>query len=128
MTQDRTSAVTVAEAAWGLDAPDWIMALAEACDRLGSQRAAADALGYSPAVVNQVLRNTYRGDMRKVEDKVRGAFLGETVACPVLGALTKDRCRENQALPFAATNSVRVRLWRACRGGCPHAKGGEHAE
>ena len=120
---ERVSALFVIETVWGLDAPDWIRALAEACDRLGSQRAAADAIGYSAAVVNQVLRRTYRGDLRKVEDKVRGAFLGETVACPVLGALTKDRCRENQALPFATINRVRIRLHQACRT-CPHAKGG----
>ena len=120
---ERTSALSVAEAAHGLDLPDWIRALAEECDHLGSQRAAAEAIGYSAAVVNQVLKGTYRGDLRKVEDTVRGAFLGETVLCPVLGALTKDRCRENQSLPFAATNRVRVRLHQECPD-CPHAKGG----
>ena len=124
MAQIRVPAVETVRQAWGGDAPDWIVALAEYCDARKSQRAAGDLIGYSPATVNQLFHAKYPADSAKIEDKVRGALLGETVSCPVLGALPKDRCHDNQALPFAATNSTRVRLYRACRGGCPHAKGG----
>jgi hypothetical protein len=118
MAQIRVPAVDTVRAAWGADAPDWVVALAEYCDAKHSQRAAGDLIGYSPATVNQIFHAKYPSDTAKIEDKVRGALLGETVSCPVLGPLPKDRCRDNQALPFAATNSTRVKLWRACRDGC----------
>ena len=122
MTQVRTMAAAVIAEAWGDDAPDWIKALAARADALGSQRLAAEEIGYSSATINQVLRGRYRGDLGKVEDKVRGALLGETVKCPALGPIGKDRCHAHQDAPFAATNSMRVRLYRACRAGCPNSK------
>lgn len=124
MAQIRTSAVETARQSWGDGAPDWVLALAEYCDAKLSQRAAGALIGYSAATVNQILHAGYAGDVAKVEDKVRGALLGETVACPVLGPISKDRCRDHQEAPFAATSAVRVRLYRTCHGGCPHAKGG----
>jgi hypothetical protein len=122
MAQIRVPAVESVRQAWGSDVPDWVLALAEYCDARKSQRAAGDLIGYSPATVNQLFHAKYPGDLAKIEDKVRGALLGETVSCPVLGPLAKDRCRDNQALPFAATNSTRVRLWRACHGGCANSQ------
>lgn len=45
---------------WGESCPDWVLALADAADR-ESQAAAARAIGYSPAVVSQVLKGVYAG-------------------------------------------------------------------
>lgn len=45
-----------------------------------------------------------------------------TVACPVAGELRMHHCLQNQRMPFAATNPQRVRLYRACRAGCPHSR------
>lgn len=110
-----------APAGSGGDVPDWIWALAEACDR-ASQGQVAKRLGISAAVVNQVLGRAYKGRLDRVEARVRGELMQETVACPVLGALSKRECLDHQAAKFAATNPLRVRLYRACRT-CPHREG-----
>ena len=81
----------------------------------------ARRLKYSQAVISGVIKGTYRGALSRVEDRVRGAFLAETVACPVVGEITKDVCAEHQGRPFANTNPQRVALYRACRG-CEHGR------
>jgi hypothetical protein len=78
-------------------------------------------LGVSAAVVNQVLKDKYPGDLAGVENRVRGAFMAKIVDCPVLGDLPSDQCQGWQRKPFAATNPLRVQMYRACRGGCPHS-------
>ncbi len=120
---DDGQAVTRARSSWGKDVPPWVLALARACDA-GSGASVAKRLGYSGAVVSQVLRNAYQGSLSRVEEVVRGAFMAETVGCPVVGEIAKDLCAEHQRRPFANTNPTRVRLYRACRGGCPHSKVG----
>ncbi len=129
MSGDRPSARTLAAKAWGEPLPDWIEALADQVETTGSQGQVARQIGYTGSVVSQVLRKTYPGNMDRVEAKVRGAILGETVSCPVVGSLSKDQCLDYQKQPFAATNSFRIRIYRACRDGCPFSRlGGQHAE
>ena len=106
---------------WGVDAPAWVVLLAEHCD-MGSQQAVAEKLGYSPAVVNQVLKRSYKGSYATVEKAVRGAFAGDTVICPVLGEMPAQKCLQHQRQPFANTNPIRVKLYRACRQGCPNSR------
>lgn len=108
-----------AAAAWGADLPAWVAALAEACEG-ASQNRVAEQVGYSAAVISQVLKRSYRGDYAAVERRVRAALMGETVVCPVLGEIAATDCHRHQSRPFATTNPLRVRLWRACRS-CPHA-------
>ena len=110
--------VAKALSAWGDNIPDWVYVLAEQCER-GSQMAAAQLIGYSSAVVNQVISKRYKGDLGAVEQAVKGALLAATVQCPVAGDLPAHRCLEYQRQPFAATNPQRVALYRACRG-CKH--------
>jgi len=98
--------------------PGWIWALAEACDRT-SQGQVAKRLGISAAVVNQVLGNAYKGRFDRVEARVRGELMQETVTCPVLGDLSKRECLDHQKAKFSATNPLRVRLYRACKV-CPN--------
>ena len=105
-----------AERGWGRTLPEWVMALAEACDE-GTQAASAKAIGYSPATVNQVLARTYKGNLEAIEGAVRGAYLSATVTCPVLGSIPRNRCLTIQRQPLASTSPLRVRLWRACRSG-----------
>lgn len=114
-----TPAQDRARAHWGDPPPDWVSALAAACDDRSQSRVAA-AIGYSPAVISQILRARYPGDLAKVEASVRGALMAETVACPVLGPIPTHQCLAEQARPFQATNSLRARLYRACRTGCPN--------
>ncbi len=108
-----------ARAAWG-EAPAWVEELARRCD-VTSGAEVARRLGYSSAVISGVLRNSYKGALSRVEDRVRGAFLAETVSCPVVGELALDVCAENQTRPYANTNPTRTRLWKSCRAACPHS-------
>lgn len=117
-----------AQAAWGKDMPVYVRELANEANRT-SATAAGKKIGYSTAVVSHVLAKAYPGDMAKVEAKIRGALMGETVICPIVGEIGRDRCLDEQAKPFVASSSVRTRIYRACRSGCPHSRlGGDDAE
>lgn len=105
---------------WGPDAPDWVLALAALVDESGQARAAT-AINYSKAVVSMVLSNSYGGDMARVETAVRGALQDRKVACPVLGEIGANICIAEQRKPLLTTTNLRIRLWRACRDGCPHS-------
>lgn len=100
--------------------PDWIKRLDEECRRT-SQKAVGQRIGYSPSVVNQVLKGTYAGNLNRVQARVEGAFMGATVDCPVIGELARNRCEEYQRRKPAATNPLRVQLAIACRT-CPHRR------
>jgi len=106
--------VEKARIAWGDPVPEWVDALAAAATANGASEV-AKRLGYSPSVISQVLSSSYRGDLGKVEQMVRGALMGSTVVCPVLDEIGRDQCRREQSAPFRATNSTRARLRRACR-------------
>lgn len=101
--------------------PAWLLVLREQVAESGQRRVAKD-IGYSAAVVSQVMNKKYAGDMAQVERRVRGAYMGETVFCPVLGEISVNRCLEIQKQPFASTNPQRVRLYRACRSGCSNSQ------
>ena len=100
------------------DSQLWLDTLREQVAQNG-QRRVAKVIGYSTAVVSQVLSGKYTGDWRKVEQKVRGAYLGDTVLCPVLDELAVNLCLEHQARPYRSTNRQAVMLYRACKG-CPN--------
>lgn len=109
--------------AWGAEMPDWVAALADACDR-SSQNKVARALDRSPALVSTVLGRTYKGDMQAVEDIVRGVFMKGTVMCPAYGELPLHDCRKwrGRARTLQNVNSHWVRMYRACNS-CPiHTK------
>ncbi len=128
MSTFKTDFTANAAASWGEnDLPDWVGVLAEAA-RAHRRQLVALRIGYSTAVVSAVIRANYNGDLAKVEAKVRGAFMGETVACPILGELARDACLDEQARPFSTASSMRTALYRACRGGCPHSKLKETAD
>ncbi len=92
----------------------WLDVLRAECERT-SQAAVARRLGVSPAMVNQVLKNRYRGNIQRLRARVEGMFLGRSVECPVLGQIALNECLDHRERPFAATNPLRVRLWKACR-------------
>jgi len=107
-----------ARAAWGEGMPAEIEALALAC-RQSTSRAVARRLGYSDAVVSHALARSYPGDLQKLFVTIRGALMGETVECPIVGEITTDQCLDNQRKPFSTANPARARLFRACRR-CSH--------
>ena len=112
-----------ARRAWG-EPPDWIAALARESDR-GTQREVATRIGYSPAVVNQVLGRSYPGDYASVEAAVRGALMGAVVICPVYGEIGRDACLRNQKMPKGPTGDPARRALRHACPACPHFLGGE---
>jgi hypothetical protein len=113
--------VEKATEAWNGEVPDWVVELATIADRSGL-KGASKAINYSTSAISTVISNRYAGDMARVEEKVRGALMGMTVVCPVLGEIGRDACLDHQKRPFAPTNSARTRLYHACRGGCPNSR------
>lgn len=119
------SAMLKATEAWGEDMPAEVRALATACDA-ATASAVATKLGYSGATISYVLGNRYAGDKDRVFAKVRGLFMAETVMCPVLGEIGRHRCLDEQKRPFASTNSIRARLFHACKT-CPENRQNKEA-
>jgi len=100
---------------------DWLEILRAESART-SQSRVGQRIGYSATVVSRVLMGDYKGDLGSVEDAVRGALMGETVDCPVIGDIRRNRCIEYQRQKLAATNPTRVQRYHACRNGCPHSR------
>lgn len=112
----KISAVARVHQSWPTP-PAWVLKLAVACDE-ESQKSVADKIGRSGALVNQVLKNTYKGNMQAVAARVKLVF-GEEVDCPVLGDITGGECLTWQNRPRLAVNHHLVRMYIACRS-CPH--------
>lgn len=120
--KDGGSYIARARAAWNGDLPDWVEALANACDRAPSQNKLNERLKFkSASVISGIIGRTYPGKMDKLEQTVRGALMNETVRCPVLGSIAKDVCVQNQKRKFTTANPRAAQLWQACRAKCPNA-------
>ena len=117
----KTDFLANAREAWGNALPDWVEALAIQAN-VSSATEVAARLSYSVAVVSSVCRASYKGDLKRVEEKVRGAYMGVVVECPVLGEIARDRCLDEQAKSFSGTSALRTRTFRACRNGCQHSR------
>lgn len=117
--------IAIAREHWGDEAPDWIVALAKACDEKESQNKVAQLLGYSAAVVSQALRARYPGDLARLEQAVRAELMREEVACPALGIIALSECLEHRANAdnYRSPNPLRARMRRACNS-CPIHLGG----
>lgn len=104
---------------------DWIAELRAACVR-SSQKAVGAQIKYSATVVNQVLKGTYKGDLKAVQMAVEGAFMAGTVTCPGYGMeISKSVCATEQRRPRSFTNPMRMKLYKTCRGGCIHSRVGQ---
>lgn len=125
MTIVPATPIQTAEAAWGAQMPDWVRALALACEA-SSQAKVAKVLKRSGAVVSQVLRNCYPADTRTIEELVRGALMGATVDCPALQLIERHVCVEwrgrARAAAFSGTSTLNVQMFRACNR-CPRFTG-----
>jgi len=118
----------IARLAWGDRMPEWVETLAREC-AAHSQVNVANEIGRSPALVSQVLRRKYPGDLAAVEEAVRGAFMGAQVTCPALGPIATNECQEWQrkSRRFVNVNAHRVRMYRACHQ-CPRNARGLHTK
>jgi hypothetical protein len=118
--------LTTARTAWGAGLPDWVEALAIECGR-SSQNAVAKELERSSALVSQVLRNKYPGNLTAFEERFRGVFLDARISCPAQGDIPSNICQDwrEKAREFVPTNSQRSQMFRACKA-CPrNQKAGE---
>lgn len=99
---------------------DRMRLLREKCAELG-QAEVARRLGYSPSAINQALQGKYQGALDNLLTRVEEIFGSTTVMCPILGEISLGKCSENRKRPFAATNPLRVQMYRRCRkcGGKP---------
>lgn len=113
--------VVVMQAGWGEDMPDWVEALADACAKT-SQQEAARRIEYTSSVVNQVLKNTYKGNMRRVEYQVRGLLMKQTVECPLdFEPLPQESCVWMQEISFDKKRAMpNAAAYRAKCPLCPH--------
>lgn len=116
-------AIETVQRCWPTPTPDWVLQLAEACDRT-SQNVVAKKLRVSASVISQVVNCKYLGSYEQVEKTARGVLLSETLDCPVLGELKKNFCNEHQkrALRVFPSSGARTALQRHCRGGCVHSR------
>ena len=106
---------------WGT-VPDWVAALATACDAEGL-RHTAGRLGISPALVSLVIRRAHHGGYGFAEARVRRDIMTPQLSCPVLGPISARQCEEEQSRPFTSVNPLAVAVYRACHGGCAHCSG-----
>nr|WP_102136285.1 hypothetical protein [Marinobacterium profundum] len=99
---------------------DWLEVLREQVATSSQSRVALE-LGVSKTMISQVLGGKYPAEPADLRRKVEGHYMDRTVECPVLGIIPIHECEAHQQRPFSATNPQRVRLYRACRAGCPNS-------
>jgi hypothetical protein len=81
-----------------------------------SQAEVARRLGYSAAAINLVLKGTYStGSDNNILARVEEVYGSTMVKCPVLGDISLGKCAETRRRDFAATNPVRIQLYRECK-------------
>ena len=100
---------------------NWLHVLKDEVERQG-MRLVAEKLGVSKATVSQVLNNKYKASTHVIQQRVEGVYMAFTVDCPILGDIAVNQCLEHQNRKFAATNHIRVALYKACRNCCPNSK------
>lgn len=107
---------------WGEDMPDWIRALASACDAT-SQRIVSERIKYSKAVVSLVVKGTYSGDLTAVETAVNARLMDAKIDCPVADEIPLAACLKNQVPPARYTNNEQIKFAQVCPT-CPNYQNG----
>lgn len=119
--KQKTNFLDIAREAYGDGLPDWVEALAQLATDT-SALAASKRIGRTSAVLSQLFRGKYSGDLGNLEGRVRGALMGVYVPCPVLGEIGVDQCLDEQKKKHVGTSAIRTSLYHACRNGCPHSR------
>lgn len=112
------SAVNTVYESYSGKPPAWVLSMAEECEK-SSQAGFASKIGRSPALVNQVLKNRYAGDLGDVRERVEAILHPSCIDCPILGEITGQLCVANQGKPYDPSNNLSVRLFVGCRK-CPN--------
>ena len=112
-------------------ATSWLLALRAEVART-TQARVAERLGLSEGTVSQVLSGQYKAATQRIERRVRGALMGETVDCPVALEMPMHVCQGIQDRAGGRFgNPVHARAWLCCKGRgefsgvgpCQHATG-----
>ena len=112
MSLDKQSNVAKAQSAWGVDAPRYIMILAEACDQ-ASQRSVCQKIGVSSAYVSKLINRAYEASYAEAEKLILSVFSADTVICPIIGeAISLKTCLRSRRFDGPALNLLH-RKWRA---------------
>lgn len=106
-----------ARLAWGDTMPDWILRMAQECDRT-NQRSVADRIGQSNATVSKLINRKYAGSMMEMEQQVRATFCDDRVDCPAFGSIPLASCIRNRRRKTPAVNAMQRAFDRHCPG-CP---------
>ena len=93
---------------------DAMQILREKVEEIG-QAETARRLKVSASAVSQLLHGKYGAAPDGIFQRVIEVFGGISVDCPVLGEISLAECSEEKKRPFAASNHLRVKLFRACR-------------
>ncbi|WP_321392759.1 hypothetical protein [Emcibacter sp.] len=99
---------------WGENAPEFIIVMAQACDKI-SQAGVARDVGISTTAVNLLLNNRYKAKLDRVERKVRSALMHETVHCPYLDIeITQRDCDTHSQAKITMASPQLFKHRRAC--------------
>lgn len=94
----------------------WLDTLRAEVARTSATRV-AQRLGVSDGTVSQVLSGKYLANTQRIERRVRGVLLGETVECPVALEMPLHVCQGIQDRPQGRFgNPVHARAWLCCKG------------
>ncbi len=100
---------------------DWLNILRDRVEALGLV-AVAKELGTAKSTVSMVCNGKYPASTHKMQARVLATYGGQTVACPVLGAIDAAVCADNQArakrIGLRAGNPETLRLFKTCSN-CP---------
>jgi hypothetical protein len=83
---------------------------------------AAHAMGVSKTAISLLLAEKYGADTSKMQALVESVFMGHKIDCPILGSLPKHKCKQHQHCTHVGSQPQQIRLWKACRSGCPHSQ------
>ena len=94
-----------------------LQAIADRNDERGIGGAAkvAAELNTSSSLISQLVSGSYRASAaRKWSRLIIEKYGNETVACPVIGEISLERCRIERERPYSMANPTRGELSRTC--------------
>ncbi|WP_368166046.1 transcriptional regulator [Aeromonas sp. R9-1] len=104
----------------------WLDVLRQAV-KSSSLAVMAKRLGISRTTISQVCNQKYPGDLARIQRLVESVLMAREVECPILGSIPLHQCRAHQQRKSSEVGSRpdAIKLWRACRSGCPNSELGE---
>lgn len=91
----------------------WLTQFRETVDRFGTSEVAR-RLECSAGLVSQIYHGKYASPLDKWRERFLDAYSPALVDCPILGQIARPTCAMHRGRGFAATNPIRVQLFRTC--------------